>query len=493
MLNTSIRISGVIRELPTFFQKLQFTLGPETPLEENLRALMASTLSKLKRFSGAAVAIHAFAHPLLREIDAIVVGNNDATLQALDKELAYRHRPEELNRDHRQELPNYQRLRLKKKLETEIRESFFDSAELLPRTRKYRSLHWLLRELRKSAPQEFSSLPISDNEAAMVLPLGTGDHRLLGSFILWTPGTADFACEPKDLLVFRKSFEQFMISFTRNLYRIEPHTYIPGYDTSTERQVTLFCAEIRNFDRICEILRGRRDIKPKQATACLGELVKSFTRVAAEIIEGKDGRIDQNWGSGLLAIFGAQRDARTPSQAPNCMKAVEAAADFVDTFDSCLRDWFTNHFMIDSFKQMYPEDVKIGPAVAIDHGRALFDYVGSSRHQLYLAIGDRVDLVKSLVSIAGQQTIDTSCGEALYSWLLTALKQRGAERSQGQLEAPIILSQTAYCWAKDVLKELDGEPSGILDQPLLISLPRKSMRYPVHPIWPDHVVRKTSI
>jgi class 3 adenylate cyclase len=198
--------------------------------------------------------------------------------------------------------------------------------------------------------------------------------------------------------------------------------------------------------------------------------VNSFTETTAQIVERLGGRIDQLWGSGLVAVFGEYLHTPEITPRPGCQDALEAATEVVQALDRLAGSWLQTEFRIDDFKKMYADHVDIGAAIAIDHGDVMFDYIGGARRRLFMAVGDRVNFVKQLASAAGSQ-------------------RRPPHEDEASLASPILLSQPAHEWAQHVLKDGSGQQVGAVHRQSMIEIPGMPWPVPIFAIWPDNVDR----
>jgi class 3 adenylate cyclase len=272
---------------------------------------------------------------------------------------------------------------------------------------------------------------------------------------------------------------------------MQSHTYLPSYYQTDTKRVTLVCVEIRDFDRAATILRQRYDFDEAKRTQCLRGLVNRFNEIATRIVEKYHGRVDQVWGSGIVAVFGEYLDTQDASPRPGCKRALTMAAEFVQEFQIVAADWLKTDFCMEKYEGEYNAFVNVSPAVALDHGEVFFDYVGSPSHRVYMALGDRVDFIRQLAGVAGRIIQDNThthshpdmAGQQARSGVICWLPEY-----QGP---PILLSQPVHKWAKDILLDQGGSPTGEVHVPFLISLPGRSERFPVYGIRPENVVRVT--
>jgi hypothetical protein len=106
------RRSGMDLDLLAFQINLLLSLKQEAPLSENLCAVMAPALAKLRVYCGATVAVHTFFNPEVYELHAMVLGIDPTHRQALEDELLRRHGHNFESLTPRNLLPDYQYIRL---------------------------------------------------------------------------------------------------------------------------------------------------------------------------------------------------------------------------------------------------------------------------------------------------------------------------------------------------------------------------------------------
>ena len=190
-----------------------------------------------------------------------------------------------------------------------------------------------------------------------------------------------------------------------------------------------------------------------------------------------EGRVDQNWGSGILAIFGEYLGTDEKSSARIGVKqALSAASDMIGTFDGFAKQWMAGDFRNEEFHQ-YSTSLSITPSIviAIDWAPVLFDYFGSVDHRVFMAVGERVNFVKELASVAGrvgsQVGSDTSGVSSNVCWL---------DDFQG---APILLSRSAVLYCKDLISDAPSQT---------IALPGRSERVSVCPVYVENLSLKSA-
>lgn len=475
-----------------FQMRLLLSLRQTVPLDENLRAVMSSSLAKLKRFCGASLALHVFINVEVQELHAMVIGKSEFTQRVLDDELERIYEGDHDELIPRSKLPQYSRLDLPSDGE------IINLIDPMGDTRLERTSHQmanLFQQLAELFPQEFADITVSEGDSLLVLPLGTDEHRRLGGIMLWSRSGCLQECfqdyhEQERILSFKRGIEQLLIGLFTNFYQMTPHTYLPSYYRVERKPVALLCAEIRDFDRVSEILRQRYDFERDKSLECLSRLVNRFSEKAAEVVERVPyrGRVDQIWGNGLLAVFGEYMDIQEPTPRLACMRAVAAAADLVEECSNVLDDWLENDFQYEHFLIYNNEHISLNPVVAVDYGEVVFDYVGSLKNRFYMSIGDHVNFVKQLASAVGntEPSID-------YNFTMRLLPNRASasvtDSTTKLEEPPIILSQASFTGSKHILKPLPTMTAKSLEQPWKIRLPGRHMLYSVYQIWPENVDR----
>jgi class 3 adenylate cyclase len=172
-------------------------------------------------------------------------------------------------------------------------------------------------------------------------------------------------------------------------------------------------------------------------------------------VRRNNGRIDQIWGDGVLAIFGEYLDTKDSTARPGCRYALQAAGELTERAREFADDWLKNVFELDEYIKAYAEEVTMSVAIAIHHGEVAFNYVGGKDNVVYIALGNEVSFVKQLVQVEDDK--------------------------------PILLSRTAEFWSREVLRDAVGEPSGNVRKPRLISFPGRPEQYPIYPITPANI------
>lgn len=305
----------------------------------------------------------------------------------------------------------------------------------------------------------------STGDWIIVVPLGTKRYARLGSVVVWAPADTlesrfDDSTAREGLVLFRLYVQRLLINLFSNYYDMGPETYLPSYQRSGVKAVTLLCAQIRGFDRLCQIIHQRGDFNAEEKSECLRLLVNSFTETTADIIENLGGRIDQLWGSGLVAVFGEYLHAPEIGPSPGCQDALEASAKIVSALDNQAETWLREHFRLTEFKRRHADHVNVQAVIAIDHGEVQFGYVGGARHRVFMAVGDRVSFVKQLST-----AVEADDGPS------------------------ILLSQPAHELARHVLKDRPNDQVGAVHRQTMIKLPAMPWPIPVFSVWPESVDR----
>lgn len=146
-----------------------------------------------------------------------------------------------------------------------------------------------------------------------------------------------------------------------------------------ERSVAILFADIRNFTAFSEA---------QLAYDVVHALNRYFNRVGAAIAR-HGGRIDNFFGDGMMALFGATGQSENP-----CLDAVRAALDMLAEV-AAMRPYFDAQFQF---------DLRIG--VGIHYGEVVLGAVGFGERRRLTAIGDAVNLASRIESMNRQA--DTS-------------------------------------------------------------------------------------
>lgn len=405
---------------------------PSVPLQLNLRAVMAPALGKLRRYSEATVAVHFFTNPWDKEIHVMACGTAKSTVAALNLE-RYR-RAAGMRFVPSDDLPVYSRQVLASRADVE---RLFKSPDR-SRDEEYKCLLAgpllkMVREIAERFPAEFKGQTPSANDLVIILPLRNGEYPRLGHFVLWSHGNAlrVTAERPRDQIVrstFQVRIREIIVRLFTNYYKMRPDTYLPSYYLPGRKEVTFLSAEIGIFHKIWDQVRDI-PLTPEDRTKIRLSLVNKFLSIATDAIESNGGRIDQNWGSGFLAVFGEYPGDRGGSPRVSVKEALTTARLLVDEFSEYAGQWMKSEFKIDQFPGIaYPTTPMVG--IGIHRASALFDYFGSEDHRTFLAVGDHVSFVKTLASIAGA--------------------------SDEFREKPIILHHSAEKHARDILDKVKG-------------------------------------
>ena len=412
-----------------FQLQILYSLKQNAPLRENLRAIMAPVLSKLKKFTDAQIAIHSFMNRYNNRLDSMVLGEDPQTDEALFDELARRNQGGHGTQSLSQNIPDYFKVVMPE--DNTIKEAIIKAFELneIDAT-TVEPIKWLFDKCKANRSKEFLGLPeIKNNDIIIIIPLGAGQYNMLGSFFLWTSGDAlrnfvDGSFNYERLIAFRKSMEQMLIRIFTNFYQMNEHTYLPTYYQVEPKEVALLCAEIRGFEKIYETLQKETQLNENEKADCLRRLVNRFSKISAEVIEECNGRIGQQWGNSLLAFFGENVTTTDRTGSSYCLYAVQSAATIIEKFPDKVKKWLKKDCCLKEINRLrYEKKIELTPeiVIAIHYGLASFDYIGSLRNLAYMAIGDSVNLVKQLANVAGRRT-----------------------KSKSTSKKPILVSRTAY-------------------------------------------------
>lgn len=431
------------------------SVTPNVPLQLNLRAVMGPALGKLQRYSKATVAFHFFTNPWYKEVHVMTSGASESTSAALAWER--QRRSTGLDFVPSSDLPVYFRKVLDSQ---ESVDRLFRSPDR-SKDEEYRCrlsgpLLAILRELAERSPAEFERLTPRADDLVIVLPLRNAAYPRLGHLVLWSHGdtlrrNAESTPDREIRSTFQTRMRQIVVRLFTNYYRMGPETYLPSYYLPGRKEVTLLSAEIGGFHDIWEQVRVFHST-PEARTAVRLSLVDNFGRIAAEAVEQNGGRIDQNWGSGFLAVYGEYQADPESSPRISLKEALTTALVLVQNFSNYAAEWMKSEFKIDRFNGIAHPTT---PTVGIGMARApvLFDYFGSADHRTFLAVGEHVAFVKTLATIAGT--------------------------SDEFREKPILLHQSAEQHARDVLTKAEG---------FLLLVPGVAGRTRVFPISDENLV-----
>lgn len=391
-----------------FQLQILYSLKQNAPLRENLRAIMAPVLSKLKKFTGAKIAIHSFMDHYNNRLDSMVLGEDPQTDEALFEELARRNKGRHGTQSQNQNIPDYFKIEMPddNTIQEAIIETFGLHHIVAPTVKP---IKWLFDKCKANRSKEFLGLPeIRNKDMIIIIPLGAGQYNRLGSFFLWTSGDAlrnfiDGSLNYDRLIAFRKSMDQMLIRIFTNFYQMNEHTYLPTYYQVEPKEVVLLCAEIRGFEKTYEILQ-KTQLNENEKADCLRRLANRFSEISAEVIEGCNGRIGQQWGNSLLAFFGENVTNPGAAVSASCLCAVQSAATIIKKFPEEVKKWLEEDCCLKEIERLLYEEINLNPGIviAIHYGPAFFDYIGSLRNLAYMAIGDSVNLVKQLANVAGR-------------------------------------------------------------------------------------------
>jgi class 3 adenylate cyclase len=379
------------------------SVTPSVPLQLNLRAIMGPALGKLRWYSKATVAFHFFTNPSHKEVHVMTCGAAEATAAVLSSERL--RRSEGTNFVPSDDLPLYYRKVLDSQ---ESVERLFKTPEM-SRDEEYKCclrgpLLAILRDLaqNKRFSAEFEGRTPGGDDLVIVLPLQDSKYPRLGHFVLWSPGDdlrfiADCTPDRKIRSMFQARMRQIIVRLFTNYYRMGPETCLPTYYLPGQKDVTLLSAEIGGFQKVWEQVRQLPLIQEAHAQVRLS-LVNEFSTIAADAIGQCGGRIDQNWGSGFLAVFGEYPGDPESSPRISLIEALTTASLLVENFSDYAQKWMERHFGEHTFITV-PPTPRVG--IGIHRAPVLFDYFGSADHHTFLAVGDHVSFVKTLASIAG--------------------------------------------------------------------------------------------
>jgi class 3 adenylate cyclase len=386
------------------FRASLLSLTPSVPLQLNLRAIVAPALEKLLLYSKATVAFHFFTNPRYREIQVLTIGAGRATALTLASERERRRAGADFVPS--EDLPSYyspEDPRLRDNVERLFK------LPRISRDEEYKGylagpLLAILKELAqdKKYSAEFAGRTPCGQDLVIVLPLRNAVYPTLGHFVLWSPGdelcsTSESTTDREIRSTFEARMRQLIVRLFTNYYKMGRGTYLPSYYLPGRKKVALLSAEIGGFHRIWDQVRSL-NLPQEEKTSARLDLVDNFGRIAAEAIEKSRGRIDQNWGSGVLGVFGEYPEDPNSSPSISLTEALTASQVLVEKFADFARRWKERNFKEDpTFVPTTTPMVGIG----IHWAHVLFDYFGSADHRTFLGVGDNVSLIKALASTAG--------------------------------------------------------------------------------------------
>ena len=478
----------MILDFLSYELKVLSSLTPNNTVDLNLRAVMCGALYKLKRSYKARVAVHVFVNPDVREAHALVVGSHERTTNAVLAELARQSGPAVKN-EPADDLPRYVRLDLPR--EWAIPEIYNPSSDesnpsaeetLVPLDGQQL---WILNRLylNKDKAQEFLPREPRQNDMVVVIPLRGDGYRRFGYCIIWAPDAEvrpaqEDPVKLESRVMLRKGISRVLIRLFTNFYRIGPDTYLPSYHREDYKPVTLFCAEIGSLDAVCDIVRGNESLSADNRRKGIRRLISGFLEITSGIVAQHRGRVDQMWGSGLLAVFGEYMDEDTEQAAwlrEGCVRAVSAARACAEEFQTMATAWRK--------KFIPPTEARhssLKPCIAIDHGDVIFDYVGSSANRTYMALGERVSLVKELALFAARdQHLQNNHSAGDLNATAHICQLAGAHD-----EPSILLTSPAYKLADTVVVD---SPSGPRVHSHRIRLPYRGHQYDIWVAWPENL------
>jgi class 3 adenylate cyclase len=432
---------------------------------------MILMLGWLRNHCSATLALHLLLNPLQRELYIFPFGISPESEKMYQAELFRIHDLNTESLPPRSRLPDH----WKKTFPAGKTDKLFrllswkDQVRTVPVTPRH-PLKGLFRELSKKFPDEFPSTFEAADGAITLIPLGTGVYPHLGCFVLWAPKQAD---SPKDsrrtanLTAFRKTIEKLIIKVFSNYYNMEPTTCLPIHCQAGGKKVALLCAEINGFDLFSEALLIREDFTSDQKSSCISSLVNFFAETAGMAVSDSGGRVDRNWGSGFLAVFGENRTNDNIS----CMEALEAASVLVNKFRIKVSEWLTKDFQLDKFKNQRSQHISLDVTIGVDYGTAIFEYVGSTNHRVYMALGDKVDFVSQLA-----KSLRPPCPRNKSAKKSTLF---GAKYFH---DAPIVVSEAVISSVRDIITDKPEQSS------IKIRLSGRNITFDVYKLRPDNIV-----
>ncbi len=112
----------------------------------------------------------------------------------------------------------------------------------------------------------------------------------------------------------------------------------------------------------------------------------------SKIVTRSKGRIEQFFGTGLVAIFGEHDEEYSRAAA----SAVYAAGQMINKFEE-MKPNLLKRTVCEDYEIEYNHHVNVNLAIGIDFGTVLFEYLGDDHHQKFTAIGDHVNMAEHLM------------------------------------------------------------------------------------------------
>ena len=135
------------------------------------------------------------------------------------------------------------------------------------------------------------------------------------------------------------------------------------------RMVCILFSDIRNFTSMSETM------EPEAVT----NLLNRYFELMVQCIHQNNGTVDKFMGDGIMAFFGAPKDAENP-----CEEAFNAATMMLIKLGELNAEWIKEN----------NEPISIG--IGLHYGPAYLGYIGSKDRHEYSAIGDSVNLAARL-------------------------------------------------------------------------------------------------
>ena len=139
------------------------------------------------------------------------------------------------------------------------------------------------------------------------------------------------------------------------------------------RMICILFSDIRNFTTMSE------SMDPEEVT----QLLNRYFDAMVECIHQNNGTVDKFMGDGIMAFFGAPRDATNP-----CDDAFKAASSMLVKLEELNKIWVSENI----------QEINIG--IGLHYGPAYLGYIGSKDRHEYSAIGDSVNLTARLEGLS---------------------------------------------------------------------------------------------
>ncbi|MCA9211707.1 MAG: adenylate/guanylate cyclase domain-containing protein [Planctomycetales bacterium] len=161
----------------------------------------------------------------------------------------------------------------------------------------------------------------------------------------------------------------------------------------TEREITVMFTDIRGFTAYSE----------SRVAAEVVDTLNRFFSAMVDAIERHGGMVNKFLGDGLMALFGADRDA-----SDHAIDALSAAAEML--------------VELETLNETLDPPVRIG--VGIHSGKAIVGSIGSTKRREYTAIGDTVNVASRIESMTKRLDVPLLISESVHTKLPVEWQQK---------------------------------------------------------------------